>query len=369
MFKRSLAALALGIATVCTVHATELYDRDIQGTYIGFSPNAALSGMTYADSALRFSVSAKGIALTTPVVSAGHTYMFTTTFTPEWVFHMKKGWGVEDCLALRQHATSSLAQLIFCFSPRWRGGGQDVTMILGEGMPMTLGVFVREERGVSPMWDMYQKMYQPAVPRQEPDMLTPVDVALGKVTMRTGTREAKITLLRNTEMNLWTASEDVIKDRLQLVKMGLRDKDPEVQKAALFAFELGGRVTDGVAIVSDFLKQYKSLRADVLVEALTAAACLLYETNQYNSERAEVASMFGTSDIGMIYRQTGGLITPTQWKSLGEIARDTPPSRTWTREQQSTLLDAVSKVMADSSVTGRARDEGERALREYALRP
>ncbi len=368
MFKRQLGALVLGIASACAVQATELSDPTIHGTYIGFNPLAAIRGVSYADSTLRFTVSSGGIALLTPIASGARVYTFTTMFPREWVFHMK-GWGVDECLAIRQHATSQLAQLLFCFSPKGRGIEQDVTMILGEGMPMTLGVFVHEARGTTPLLSMYQKAYQPAVPKQEIAWLTPVDVPAGKVTMTSGTREAKVALLHNAEINLWTASESVIKDRLALVKMGLRDKDPEVQKAALRTFTLGGRVTDGVAIVSDFLRGHKSLRADVLVEALTAAACLLYETNQQNGQLAALINTFGTSDVGVIHRQTRGNITPEQSKLLEQIARPTPLSRTWTREQQSTLLDAVSKVMADPSVIGRAREEGESALREYPLRP
>ena len=85
--------------------------------------------------------------------------------------------------------------------------------------------------------------------------------------------------------------------------------------------------------------------------------------------RTDVENEYGTTDLGMIYRNTGGLITPEQEKLLERIAREVPPSRTWTREHQSTLLSAVAKVIADPSVTGHAREEGERALREYPQRP
>ena len=115
------------------------------GQYVGISPIAASQGASYEESRVAFSVDQKGIILDTTIVSEDKPVEFKVHFTPEWIFSLK-GWGVEKCLSVRQHATSNLAQLIFCFTedfPEKQNPDFNVEMMLGEGMPASLGLFVR----------------------------------------------------------------------------------------------------------------------------------------------------------------------------------------------------------------------------------
>lgn len=351
-----------------SAQATELTDTAVHDTYIGFNPLAASRGASLEESRVQFSLDGNGITLLQPVAVGGAVYNFSVHYSPEWAFHLK-GWGVDECLALRQHRTSNLAQLIFCFTPRFSFAKHDVTMILGEGMPVPLGVFVRQGKGLGTLAGLYTKEYRPA-PKQavEQSWLVPIDVKAGKIIMTVGDREAKIKFLRDAEVNMWTGSTSEIQKRLEFAGVGLADPDPSVQIAALSMFELSGRVTGGVALVADVLKRHQSLRHDVLEKALSAAACLLYETYYFNKERFELAAQFGTTDIAAIHKSSGGRLTPEQAKLVEEVARPITPERTWTREHQELLLGVIARVLAESpSLSDYARKEGERALRDYAL--
>src|SRR3989344_7748295 len=204
------------------------------GHYVGISPILASRGASYEESQVAFSVDQNGIVLDTTVVSENKPLEFKVHFTPEWIFSLQ-GWGVEKCLSVRQHKTSTLAQLIFCFTDDFpkakKASGQDfdVEMMLGEGMPASLGLFVRTgnpnvRSRVRGLYDLY---YKPKVEEKSQRWLSSVDIPEARKVMRSTDSYRKIQVLKTATNNLWTGTDQEIKARLELVAQGLEDPSPE----------------------------------------------------------------------------------------------------------------------------------------------
>ena len=360
--------LVLLVACIPASRKTKNY-----GHYVGISPILASRGASYEESQVAFSVDQNGIVLDTTVVSENKPLEFKVHFTPEWIFSLQ-GWGVEKCLSVRQHKTSTLAQLIFCFTDdfpkakKMSGQDFDVEMMLGEGMPASLGLFVRTgnpnvRSRVRGLYDLY---YKPKVEEKSQRWLSSVDIPEARKVMRSTDSYRKIQVLKTATNNLWTGTDQEIKDRLELVAQGLEDPSPEVQKQSLDTFTIGGRVIGGVDLVVNFLRK-TNLRDDVLVAGLEAATYLLYEAHSFNSDVALLQKDFGTTNPEEIHKTTNGLISPDQYDILNKVCQQVPQTR-WTLEHQVALTNAISQAVQDSDhVSQKALEVAARALKEYPV--
>jgi len=346
----------------------ELSDKSVHGTYVGFSPIAASRGASFEESGLEFTIDEGGITMLERVAHNGKPYDFNVLYSPEWVFHLE-GCGMDNALALRQHATLTLASSIFCFATRFSPNSHDVIMLLGEGMLAALGVFVRKERGLKRLEKIYRRVpkEREVVPHTPDQWLSPINMENARDMMASGTLKGKLHIIEMAASNLWTGTDKEIEERIELVASGLKDPLMAVQIASLKTFQLGGRVVAGIDLVVDVLKKHRELAGQTIEEALDSAACLLYETFRLNKERSNLERDFGSSDIAVIHNVSCGRVTPPQAKALGAVAREVPAQRRWTQEHQAKLLDAVALVMKSDSVIGRAREIGERALTDYPL--
>src|SRR3989344_4936561 len=130
----------------CSASAAMITDKKLQGAHVGLNPILVSQGASYEESIVRFSMDDSGIVLEQRITADGSAFSFRIGFTRDWITIPVKGWGVDDGIAIRQELTPPLAQLIFLFPPRVKDGF-DAVMILGEGVPAPLGVFVREGMG------------------------------------------------------------------------------------------------------------------------------------------------------------------------------------------------------------------------------
>lgn len=343
------------------------------GNYVGISPILASQGVSFEESRVAFSIDQNGIVLDTTVISDNKPLEFKVHFTPEWIFSLQ-GWGVEKCLSVRQHKTSNLAQLIFCFTEDFPETKKktnrdfDIKMMLGEGMPASLGVFVRtgNPNVGSRVRKLYGAYYKPKVEQEKYNWLNVVDISEARKVMRSTDTYLKIEVLKNATHNMWICTDQEIKDRLELVAMGLEDSDPEVQKQALDTFSVGGRVIGGVDLVANFLRK-TNLRDDVLVAGLEAATYLLYEAHKFNSDVALLQKDFGTTDPETIQKKTNGLISPDQYDLLNKVCQKVPQTR-WTLEHQVALTNAITQAISDNTkVSPEALKVAVRALKEYPV--
>lgn len=369
MLKKVVSFYMLVLTVACSLASKNTKN----GHYVGISPIAASQGASFEESQVAFSVDEKGIVLDTTVVSQDKPLSFKVHFTPEWIFSLQ-GWGVEKCLSVRQHKTSKLAQLIFCFTEDFPEASKksdldfDVEMMLGEGTPFSLGQFVRTGNPSvgSRVRKLYDNSYKPKVEQISQNWLKSVDIPEARKIMRSASEYQKIQVLKDATQNLWIGSEQEIKDRLELVAMGLEDVSPEVQKQALDTFSVGGRVIGGVDLVVNFLRK-TNLRDDVLVASLEAATYLLYEAHQFNSDVALLQKDFGTTDPGEIHKKAKGLIAPDQYDILNKVCQKVPQTR-WTLEHQMALTEAITQAVSDSTkVSPEALKVATRSLREYPV--
>ena len=345
------------------------------GHYVGISPILASRGASYEESQVAFSVDQNGIVLDTTVVSENKPLEFKVHFTPEWIFSLQ-GWEVEKCLSVRQHETSKLAQLIFCFTEDFPETKKktdlnfDVEMMLGEGMPASLGLFVRtgNPNVGSRVRGLYDAYYKPKAEEANHSWLSQVDIAEARKVMRSTSTDQyrKIEVLKNATQNMWTGTDQEIKDRLELVAQGLEDPSPEVQKQALDTFSVSGRVIGGVDLVVNFFSK-ANLRDDVSVAGLEAATYLLYEAHKFNSDVALLQKDFGTTDPEMIQKKSNGLISPDQYDVLNKVCQQVPQTR-WTVEHQIALTNAITRAASDpTKVSPEALKVATRALKEYSV--
>lgn len=350
----------------CSASAAMITDKKLQGAYVGLNPILVSQGASYEESIVRFSMDDSGIVLEQRITADGSAFSFRIGFTRDWITIPVKGWGVDDGIAIRQELTTPLAQLIFLFPPRVKDGF-DAVMILGEGVPAPLGVFVREGMGDARLRKFYADEFRPRMSDARESWLKPINVARAEEVMRSGMVREKTQLLKDAEHNLWTGTEQEIASRLDLIARGINDHNPKVQQTALEAFTLGGRVIGGVRLVTDALSRYDTLKPEVLESAMDAATVLLYETYNHNKVLGEVRDVFKTVDVSAVHVLTGGLVTPHQFKALERIVRR-PASRSWTAGQETALRNAIMTVVADKEHTSeRARQIGVRALADYPL--
>lgn len=358
-------------------YIAELSDKALHGTYVGISPISADRGKSFEESKVEFSLNENGFVVFSPVEYENKFLKFRIRYTPSWVFHLT-GWGVNGCLAVRQGENAKLAEAIFCFpSPTgkrvfYNGVSVDSVMILGEGMPAILGVFINSAENSSAVSDV-QKIYKVfSRPKdsqeQKTRWLKDIDLNEAKKIMRSSDTLRKIQILEKATMNLWTGTEKEIYDRIELVEIGLQDIDQAVQMKALETFDFGGRVRVGANIVANFLRQYRNLRPEVVTKAVEAAVYLLYEAYNYNHDIAFLKKELGTANFEEIEKKTDGLLSPPQHKIIRNLAHRQPQMR-WTISDQVILRIAIDEVvMSDGQhVSKEAILNGLKALQEYPL--
>ncbi|MBI4120838.1 MAG: hypothetical protein HY457_01095 [Parcubacteria group bacterium] len=350
--------------------SVELSDTSIHGDYIGINPSAAAQGASFEEAMIEFSIGSEGVTFLSGVASGGILYRFRVCYSPEWVFHLT-GWGVDGCLSLRQHQGSSLAALILSFPPRFSLAKFDAMMMLGEGMPMVLGVFVRKEKGIEVLKKLYARAYQLYEPDKPEDDLRQF---LGPKTpfLPSDSVERKKKAVADAGQNLWVGTEQDVAERLPIIEQGLLDDYPDVQLEALSVFQLSGRVTDGVDLVVGMLKRAASLHGPmyecVLEKALSAASSLLYETHKFTMQRVKLVQWFGSSVIADVHRVSGGSVTPDQMKVIVEVEREVPAHRRWTREHATALRGAMEEVLnGHRSISPESRQDATRALKDFTF--
>lgn len=355
-----------------SLYFAELSDSSIHGAYVGIDPLSASRGMSFEDCKLAFSLDGKGLKLHTTVYAENTPLEFKICFSPSWIFHLE-GWGVDHCLSVRQHAESELAQLIFDFSGLSLTGAKgDVLMLLGEGMPCVLGVFLRQKNTLDMekvLRTLYESLYKPKEEPTEISWLQELDLSQAKITMGSRDTAQKVEILKMAGTNLWTGTDQEINDRLELVEMGLKDTNPTVQIQALDTFTVGGRVIGGVDLVANFLSQSnRGLRNGVSEEAVDAAVFLLYEAYSFNKKVAVLEQGFGTADIGIIHKKTDGVLSPEQYEAMNSIVSTKPQVR-WTLSHQKILRDALEGVIATPNpfIPQSAISNAQRGLKDYPL--
>jgi hypothetical protein len=161
--KRSstIAAILAAVSTVFagTTHAKSPIGERMLGSYVGFSPIAASNGALFEENHFGVTFDTQGVLLSYRI--GGRP--FQIRYGNEWLFDIRGG-GVEPCLALRQHQSSTLARYIFCQTAEVPAVEMDIVMFLGEGMPAILGVFYKQDRGIDLVRQAYDSAYSPARP-------------------------------------------------------------------------------------------------------------------------------------------------------------------------------------------------------------
>lgn len=365
----------------------KLSDTKIHGTYHGINPIAASRGLNLDVCRVSFTLSADGFNMITPDTESDETIKLTTHYPASWVFHLQ-GWGIDHHLGIRQSETSDLAQLTFDFSSFsvWKDM-EDVTplkalwsmirppkknvrvkamMYLGEGMPAPLGMFVREDT-VDDVDEalsfIYNLNFIEPENKSKTSWLLDIDMRSAHLTMQGNDENAQIEILEKIEHNLWTGEESEIKERLELVALGLNAQSTKTHSAALKIFTLGGRVVQGVPLVT---KYAHANTGNTLVEndMSDALSCLLYEAWEYTSRAASLQVDFGTTNVTEIKRR-GTIFTPNQLETLQWLGHK-KPQNSWTVEHQRLLRTALEDVLTHSK-SSPIKERCKESLRKYPL--
>lgn len=350
-------------------------DKHTRGAYIGIDVSAASSGASFTNSLVEYTIDHDGLTMSQQVQHQGKIHKFRTHFSREWIFRLM-GWDVDGCISVRQHKNSDLAQIILAFSPSFCLNPVDMYVLLGEGMFAVLNVFVRKNKRYSPLrWLLLKIIYFSAkrdgkvnASKEAHSWLIPIEVSDANMIMDSNNPTKKISFLDDVGHNLWTATSEELEKRLPIIEMGIMDRDPNVQRAALSTFVLGGRVTAGVQLVAKTLKQHQELDMHVTEEAVQAATVLLYETYKFLKRDIGLRSAFNTSDITLVHEKSNGAITPEQAEELEDVVRHYPQHRIWTYEHYQKLRAVLSEFISSGGCAKQQTNENAlRALREYAL--
>jgi hypothetical protein len=362
----------------------ELSDKKIHGRYIGILLGPASHGATFADCLVEMTINETGVALPfteTDTKEPG----FQVHYPPGMVFHLLN-WGVDDDLAIRQHPTSSLAQVIIqkvswykrlVSFARFRAWA-DIGVVLGEGMPMPLMLFVREKRGEKMLRRLYKQVF--AVQSNDyyneekwrQDHLVPVDFSEIERVVTRGTVAEKAKLIESLGHNLWTGSQEKVAERIKVLDRFLTDTDlVGVRSKVMQQFTLGVRAVEAVPLIQ---RQYAWLQTQDFNDPAVgmyakhvahAARCLLYEAYSHLKPKINIKKRFGSLDLGNIHVQQDGVLDARDQSLFTDFfhSRDVTPSREWTVEHYKTLRSISLELHRRLAFMG-ARDEGE--LEEYA---
>lgn len=378
------ALIAIALMSTAAFASDGIPDR-YYGTYTGVSPILVTRGANYEESQVGFRVEQEGIFWPTNIEGK----VFKIFYPNSWLIDVKKsetlrGWFPDSVTstrwAIRQSQSSEAAQIIIDFSEAKIGNTPfQATAILGEGMPVSLGVFVSEEgltaedvaNRTRSLFGAIRSEGVEEVSRERYNHLIDLNLEEARRTMETGEASAKVSVIQKAGHNLWTGLDAEIDERIELIELGLRSNSPAVQEEALNVFILGGRVTDGVSLVVAFLENAiqgsRRFQGAVLDKSVDAAVVLLYESHRHLERLAELRSKFGTIDIGLIHEKTGGIISAADADAIQYLTEERSTKRSWTTEHFLELRRVLSliKENKDSLFSEAAKSDAIRGLTDY----
>lgn len=107
---------------------------DQYGNYVGINLTALVNGESFEESKASFCLNKDFLQI------KGDFGLSADCFPASMVLELDDS---ENCIAIRQDSKSNLAEAIFDFSKfSFEGINIDAVMILGEGMPVPLGLFI-----------------------------------------------------------------------------------------------------------------------------------------------------------------------------------------------------------------------------------
>lgn len=371
------APAAAPVARAATMPAHHVPPR-FYGSYTGLSPRAVQTGASFEDAQVRFRVDATGYTTIAPLAGG----QVAVLQGPEWYIASRSLEGVSDdapglsAYAVGQSPGSGLASEFLLFRNEPQEGAPDVLMLLGEGMPLLLGRYYRDDaRGprTSTLRDLYEALrrerLEPAQSQEARDWLPPLDPRAADI-MRDGTAGDRVSIIRRAGSNLWLGTDDDVKTRMALIEHGTRDADPQVRIAALRQFEVGARLTASVPLaLAALARESDSAVANEAVEAVTS---LLSDAARSEKRSRMLTQRFGSSDVATIVRQLDRPVTREEYKALTDAESAAPTTR-FTEAHAEALRRGLEEVLARAesgavSLSPAALATARRALVDYARR-
>lgn len=360
------------LAAFCFATSAQADESKRYGVYIGTAPLLSMNGAAYDATRVQFVYDKDGIHVTRAFGYGGTSLQFTVRYDNSWITRIKN-WGIDDCPAVRQHKTSTLAQFVLCFHEAKDVATKgDVVMILGEGIPAVLGVYVRREKGDALLRSIHNEHFRPNTAKkfELDEHVHPVDLGSLRKKVEDGRLREHDQDMRSLEAGLWSASNARIDERLQIVKLAVASEDRVTRVGGLKTFCAGARVKQGIPIVSEVLYRIsvgEEKDPDVQREAVSATACLLYEVTSTLKQQYELKQRYGTLSLDGIYLRTDGIIDPETAKLLDDVLRERYPAQAWSDDHHRSLTRSLTKALEYAQLSREARSEAQRALREYAL--
>lgn len=350
------------------------------GRYVGLSL-AVAQGAPFEKSVVSFSYESDRL-IVDEVLSNGKR--IKVSYSKDWLSNRAGSSKLpEECLALKQALGSTLAKVIICFGEGGVSGSKlktQASMTLGEGMPLPLAVFLRQEQAtpenLSALYHLIRaEAGNPPVRtfqqrnRMRGDLPYLDITEAQKVLSGGGSALGKKAVLEKAGHSLWTGTSREIQERMGLIRIGLSDSDPYVKTAALEAFLIGGRLNPGVEMVLDVLKDAEKLPDMVVNAAVEAASVLLYESSDYNKDAKLLRQKFGSEDFDVILRRSNGIVEPEILDSLDNILRERTPERRWTLQHQQSLRRGLARIAKNAGGTfpSRAVEKAKAALKDYPM--
>jgi hypothetical protein len=332
------------------------------GEFIGISPLLIRDGASLEDSYVSFSMDGDGVVIR-PAKSSEESEQ------PKFGVHYSDRW-IKDhgnCRAIKQNPKSNLASYIICFEDN----GTKAEMILGEGMPATLGVYKKVRGDASKQKEALAQEY--AEWRKKlgnPEKKTAANLnawmsdlisipkSLTVEKLKAMSEFERISTMYKVISNLWTGTKEEVESRMELIEAGLNDPSPKAQQKNIMQLQLSGRVTSMIDPIISLLEKPSS-DEKVHVGSIRMACILLYEADRHNKDAAFIKKAFGTLDLNEIYKKTNGIVEAELEKPLFDYSwnRNRPTLTQWTVADETKIRAALEKLLPDSTA--------ENCLKEY----
>lgn len=331
---------------------------------------AVQQGNSFADSIGTIATDNGSVLLTHPKGSKCDSY--TVKFDPSMIMTEAEKQNsplkglAKDCIILKQHAKSNLAQLIFC-----PNGKESAELILGEGMPIRLAKFYPPSK-VGKLESDYKALRKdvwtgkaPEAPGQTDRDLTPVDLALAERILKGTDSEQKIKVLKDLSSNIWTAIPSTIEKRFRLIQTASTDRNPDVQVAALEVFDYSGRVPEGVPLLKQLVDSLSNQSPSVQKKIAESLVSLLYSADRAQALTFPLTNRYSTDKPSEILRKSQGIIDAKDVKGFEELCEARTGKTTWTLDQLRGLRAELSRVFLEPKADSEARQIATRGLAEY----
>ncbi|MCB0363139.1 MAG: hypothetical protein KDD35_10470 [Bdellovibrionales bacterium] len=323
------------------------------GSYIGISPLMVSGGASHKESLISFRVEPSGLFWATHIGGKD----FEIFYPNSWLLNagesqLLRDWAPKDSQsvwAIRQNEDSELAQIVIGFSTAEIGSTRiQATALVGEGTPVPLGFFIREEGSKTAdkpnqSLALFEELRTDGqgetegIGAEQASSLAELDSDAASIMVSKDVSE-KLVVIKKAGLNLWTGTgtDTEIDERIKLIELGLNHSSPVVQGEALGALAFGGRVTDGVAIIANFLdnvlQSKRMIQSEVVDNAVYLALVLLYESHRHLAKAAKIVSRFGSTDVEQIHRNTGGIVNAADADAFNFLGEYRSPKREWTIE-------------------------------------